>query len=66
MSAIYGFLKSSDSNSTMDGLVEKMAKSLSHRGPDGDAAYIKENIGLGMQILNIFTKSEICFGKTFY
>ncbi|MCK5738137.1 asparagine synthase (glutamine-hydrolyzing) [bacterium] len=64
MSAIYGFLKGGNSNSTMDGLVERMAKSLAHRGPDGEAAYIKENIGLGMQILNIFTKTEIQYPLT--
>lgn len=40
-------------NSPDRGLVEKMTRSLTHRGPDGEGFYFSKKIGLGMRRLRV-------------
>ena len=40
------------------GDIKRMAKSIAHRGPDGDGFFIKENIGLGHKRLAILDLSK--------
>jgi len=55
MCGICGFYSTSGVFSNDD--LEKMASSLSHRGPDADGFFLKENVGLGHRRLSIIDLS---------
>lgn len=58
MCGIVGKLNFNPQKQISSQLIQEMAKTLSHRGPDGQGFYFKNNIGLGHQRLKIIDLSE--------
>src|ERR1043165_6873902 len=57
MCGITGILHFDSSRVADESLLRKMATTLSHRGPDGEGFYVKNNIGLGHRRLSIIDLS---------
>ncbi|MBI2968175.1 MAG: asparagine synthase (glutamine-hydrolyzing) [Bacteroidetes bacterium] len=53
MCGITGIFHYDGSRPADEGIVRKMTATLTHRGPDGEGYYIKENLGLGHRRLTI-------------
>ncbi len=54
MSGICGIIHSRDDQFRLKSQIVEMARTLEHRGPDGEVFYVKDHVGLGLKILNIF------------
>jgi len=59
MCGITGFLHFDRERISQETVVKKMADSISHRGPDGEGFYLKENMALGHRRLSII---DLCTG----
>src|SRR5690348_11916663 len=57
MCGIAGIFHFDNSRSTDSAVLKKMTDCLSHRGPDGEGYYMKNNIGLGHRRLTIIDLS---------
>lgn len=60
MCGISGFLHFDKERKASEAVIKKMSQVLSHRGPDGEGFYVKNNIALGHRRLSII---DLCTGE---
>src|SRR5215471_5625166 len=53
MSGIFGFLGSDSEQPASAAVLEEMARSILHRGPDGGGVHVDGSLGIGMRRLSI-------------